>query len=737
MPDGQPDFNARLVSTSRWYKQFAERGKRTYLERNVEKVLKHLLESQRRHDEGVRRAGDPASRSRLPKQRSLVMPATLKPTKLRGQVIGEIAKKLSPYDFTLGECDKILRLDVKSLQSKRPQYEIVFRQQEGPIPANTDSTSVRCKCEVTIWHVPKPCPGRTVRNLQLFRDSQLCTIYTRSWDNAIAAVRLDEPFGIRASKLLVPIRRGNRMRAEIGVDYELQISMQPLSLENWPPLPTAHAQLATAIHDSMHAADALLHLTAKMSILPACPPVGNLLQMKCLLSNSREKVDTDLSLEVHAWWTSSYEQAKQTKHIAKGSLPTPDPDPEPWRPERGSTSYVFGTSSTRFRLSGHSCPFCLHRDFHTSENLQLHLVKNHDRFKFRFHQSTRESQGPKWTVTAVDASPTFDRLADDDVDSRKKVDHFVWLRPQDSAFSLPGYLSGESGWLFGALLSRSRRTKSKPLDKSPNPSLEPRKRRREPSITHVDTPPLVASNSDQNQARSPTIDQVNRETPNVEVLPEGCERLPPDSAEISDELPEALTGVNDAQLQVPEQQKDIFSPRDPSPVLEEEEVSSPEARNLQKVPRKRFPVPARPRKGYFFRTTTKRALTEGELVSESDEDGEESWLRMKHLETIDRLSDVTPTQKEFMKKWDSFVIETGIPADRFVKGALLRFTSLHKRWLAQDGMALEFLEFAMDLVRPVLSVSTTDHALESPAASEAGDASNVISSLDECPQVTP
>ncbi|KAI9669220.1 MAG: hypothetical protein M1817_004715 [Caeruleum heppii] len=114
--------------------------------------------------------------------------------------------------------------------------------------------------------------------------------------------------------------------------------------------------------------------------------------------------------------------------------------------------------------------------------------------------------------------------------------------------------------------------------------------------------------------------------------------------------------------------------------------------------RKRFPVPPLPPGGAYFRTLTKRPLEPGELLSESDEEVDDSWLRQKHIETIDDFTDVTPAEKEFIKRWDGFMFDEKSLANRYLPAALMKFVEGNKAWLVRREMAVEFVKHATRLV---------------------------------------
>ena len=116
------------------------------------------------------------------------------------------------------------------------------------------------------------------------------------------------------------------------------------------------------------------------------------------------------------------------------------------------------------------------------------------------------------------------------------------------------------------------------------------------------------------------------------------------------------------------------------------------------VVRKKHRIPRAPEPGMkFFRTILRRPLEEGEMLSDSDMDIDETWLTLQHNETLDDLDNVTLSEKEFMKKFDEHFQAEQLCSNRYVGDALLRFTNANKPWLGQKDMRREFARKAAAL----------------------------------------
>ena len=114
--------------------------------------------------------------------------------------------------------------------------------------------------------------------------------------------------------------------------------------------------------------------------------------------------------------------------------------------------------------------------------------------------------------------------------------------------------------------------------------------------------------------------------------------------------------------------------------------------------RKKFRVPPAPSDIRFFRLTVKRPLKEGELLSESDDDMDESWLVQKHNETIKSFTDMSQTEKQFIQKYDKHMLNENLSSNLHFREALIRFCRINRTWLQRKDMKTEFHKNAARLL---------------------------------------
>lgn len=134
----------------------------------------------------------------------------------------------------------------------------------------------------------------------------------------------------------------------------------------------------------------------------------------------------------------------------------------------------------------------------------------------------------------------------------------------------------------------------------------------------------------------------------------------------------------------------------PAPTLNLKRRRPEEVAELQPGRRKRFKVPKAPEGVSFFRRISKRPLEENEWLSESDDNIDEGWLKLRRNRTIS-VSNCAETKKAFMMKLDNYVQDEGLSADAYAGDTLVRFARAHREWLRIPSMAEELSRKANEL----------------------------------------
>lgn len=120
--------------------------------------------------------------------------------------------------------------------------------------------------------------------------------------------------------------------------------------------------------------------------------------------------------------------------------------------------------------------------------------------------------------------------------------------------------------------------------------------------------------------------------------------------------------------------------------------------------RRKHVVPAAPPGLSFFRRVSMRPLTKGELLSESDDDIDTSWIIQRHRDalTFDPSPELTPARRAFYQRFDAhFEAEGAVTRHAAFSGkSLIRFAQKNARWLKRTpGLIAEFILEAGIMVR--------------------------------------
>ncbi|RPA84786.1 hypothetical protein BJ508DRAFT_359496 [Ascobolus immersus RN42] len=132
-------------------------------------------------------------------------------------------------------------------------------------------------------------------------------------------------------------------------------------------------------------------------------------------------------------------------------------------------------------------------------------------------------------------------------------------------------------------------------------------------------------------------------------------------------------------------------PFDPKAV----KILPPRHKRMSKVPKAYHKWDSR----VFVRSKTKRFLEEGEVVSESDDDVDEEWLKDAHDSVIDDFTDVSISEKRLIKLWDRHIFEERPAAARFMPAVLVRFVRKHREQIAETELLVEFWKLGLSLIQ--------------------------------------
>jgi hypothetical protein len=85
----------------------------------------------------------------------------------------------------------------------------------------------------------------------------------------------------------------------------------------------------------------------------------------------------------------------------------------------------------------------------------------------------------------------------------------------------------------------------------------------------------------------------------------------------------------------------------------------------------------------LYDTITKRVLEPGEELPNSDDEKEESWLMLKHRDAINDYTDLTDEEKDYINRWNPFIMEEHLTSERYLGHSLHRYVLTNRMWLAE------------------------------------------------------
>ncbi|KAF2146069.1 uncharacterized protein K452DRAFT_105327 [Aplosporella prunicola CBS 121167] len=114
-----------------------------------------------------------------------------------------------------------------------------------------------------------------------------------------------------------------------------------------------------------------------------------------------------------------------------------------------------------------------------------------------------------------------------------------------------------------------------------------------------------------------------------------------------------------------------------------------EVLDLPEPKRKKYKVPKANGRVRFFRTDSKRMLEEGEYLSESDDDTNEAWLKLRCNQATQQV-DANVSQKTFMMTWGDHMLDEQLSGDIHLGDAVVRFVRKHLPTLQRPDQSREF-----------------------------------------------
>ncbi|KAG9241583.1 hypothetical protein BJ878DRAFT_220938 [Calycina marina] len=135
---------------------------------------------------------------------------------------------------------------------------------------------------------------------------------------------------------------------------------------------------------------------------------------------------------------------------------------------------------------------------------------------------------------------------------------------------------------------------------------------------------------------------------------------------------------------------------------------------LPKISRKKHIVPKAVEGKPLYDTISKRTLVPGEEVPSSDDEKNENWLNQKHRDIILEYDDVTADEKDYILRWNPFVMQKHITSEYYLPHTILAFVHADLQWFGEKRSRIEMFSRQCEtfILRGVLKQKCYMEALE-------------------------
>jgi hypothetical protein len=116
----------------------------------------------------------------------------------------------------------------------------------------------------------------------------------------------------------------------------------------------------------------------------------------------------------------------------------------------------------------------------------------------------------------------------------------------------------------------------------------------------------------------------------------------------------------------------------------------------------------------LFDTVSKRVLEPGEEIPDSDDEKDEAWLHQKHRDIINDFTDLTCDEKEYITRWNPFIMDTQLGCEKYFPGACERFTEANAAWIVEKKSRCDEFgkQMEMFLMRSIIEQQCFDKCVD-------------------------
>jgi hypothetical protein len=152
--------------------------------------------------------------------------------------------------------------------------------------------------------------------------------------------------------------------------------------------------------------------------------------------------------------------------------------------------------------------------------------------------------------------------------------------------------------------------------------------------------------------------------------------------------------------------------------------------------KKKHPVPEAPPGITFFRSCSRRPLRTGEAISESDDEVDDTWIKLRKSAELKKDEKATEAAKRLLKVLDNHIWQEQLHSDLHLGDALIRFVREKRTWIWQADV-FDAIKDKMDelLQDNIISETTYEYCLATvkdaklAAATEASEISHRLAQL--------
>ncbi|KAH3965677.1 hypothetical protein HBI81_017130 [Parastagonospora nodorum] len=154
-----------------------------------------------------------------------------------------------------------------------------------------------------------------------------------------------------------------------------------------------------------------------------------------------------------------------------------------------------------------------------------------------------------------------------------------------------------------------------------------------------------------------------------------------------------------------------------------------EVRDMPPQVKKTYLVPEAPPGVTFFRAVSRRPLETGEYISESDDEVDDSWIKLRKWAEFEKDRSLSDPAKRFLKGFDAHMWEERLQSDVHVGDSIVRFARQNRDWIWKENVFEPFKKKIDELLQDgIISQETHTGILslvEAARPAEAEEASNI------------